>query len=185
MKVRLIGGALALVSFLIGKFTIDGHSGVVLPLLWPALFSIGIYMAVFSPQTFSSAFDNFSREKVGWGRYLGAILTLAVSFVVTMGIFSSQQSAAKFEDLKRDGIVTQGVVSEGYESRRRRGGKSWTLKVTFKDQAGVEHVESSNVSELRYNMATIGMPVDVIYNPKDISEIDVLFTPYERAQYGK
>ncbi len=185
MKVRLIGGALALLSFLIAKFTIDGHSGVFLPLLWPALFSIGVFMAVFNPASFGEAFSYLNREKAGWGRYIGAILTLAISFVVTMGIFTGQQREAKFDDLKKEGIVTQGVVTEGYESRRRRGGRSWTLKVTFKDQANVEHLESCSVSEERFNAASIGMPVDVIYNPKDISEIDVLFTPEERARYGK
>jgi hypothetical protein len=185
MNARIIGGALALLSFLIGKFTIDGHSGVVLPLLWPALFSIGIFMAVFNPSTFGEAFSYLNREKAGWGRYIGAILTLALSFVVTMGMFTDQQRAAKFEDLKREGIVTQGIVTEGFESRRRRGGRSWTLKVSFKDQTGVEHVESCSVSEERFNEASVGMPVDLIYNPNDLSEVDVWFTAEERARYGK
>ena len=185
MNRRVIWGSATVLLFVLGYFLSNSPSGKFTVLGLAALFAIAAFQAIWNFDSFKSAFAIFDKDSSTLGRRLMGVASLAIPFVIAMSIFGGRESAAEMAEMTQKGVVTEAVITDGWSTKRRRGGTSYTLKLKFKDQAGAEQEVEEGVDSHEFEMVSIGMPVQIIYVPGNLDLLDVLLSDETKAKYGK
>lgn len=185
MNRRAIWGSVAALLFVLGYFLSNSPSGKFTVLALAAVFAIAAFQTIWNFDGFKSAFSIFDKDTSTLGRRLMGFGSLILPFVIAMGIFSGRESAAELAEMKQKGVITEAVITDGWSTKRRRSGTSYTLKLKFKDQAGADQEVEEGVDSHEFEMVSIGMPVQIIYVPGNLDLLDVLLSEGAKAKYGK
>lgn len=185
MNPRIIGIILAVVGFAVSFFFISSSDSTWAAILSGVLVGAGVIQSIFGFGSFGEAMAASDRKQSGWIRSLSVWAAGLIPGIGMMIWGSDRARAYELQDLTQNGVVATATITDGYESRRRRGGTSYNLKVKYTDQAGAEHEVEESVSSEEYSNAAIGMPVEVIYSSKNPEVVEILFDEGDKAKYGK
>lgn len=185
MNPRIVGLILFIVGLAASWFMASAETGKVMGLFLAFVAGCGLYQMVFGFQSFGSAFSNLGSDTSSQMRRLLGILVLAGGTIGVSMLSGDKAEELRKKELTEHGVVATAVITDGYESKRRRGGTSYNLKIKYADQSGVEHELEKGVSSEHYQFAAIGMPLEIIYSSEKPEVMEILWDDTDKAQYGK
>lgn len=128
------------------------------------------------------SYEDFNKPRNADWKYMFSIFSSVFGVIILFFVFSMNFSFRESDELKKDGIRTVGIITDGSGIKIRKGA-SYDVTVQFLTNEGDSITVTKDIGESDFGLVSQYQPVELIYSRKDPKMIRLLISDVTRKEF--